>query len=228
MSLVFDLMLVGLILYMVLKGRKRGFVKSSYTILSIVITIILMMTLEQPILEYLNKSPVGNAVRERIEIKVKENADTEDPISGENTDKIADGMKLPDIFSDFLSDSIKKGTDAVETVKNDFVKTLSDAITEAVLKIASFIILLILVQILTYLVLNALNIVMKLPVLSCINGMLGMIMGAVNGLLLVYIICAGLTLLAPTETLSSIGGIVDKTLFVRYFYNNNILMGLFI
>ncbi len=233
MNYIFDLVLIGIITASVLVARRRGFLKSSYTVLSLIISAVLIVTLQQPFTDYLTSSALGQTVREKVELQVLGTAEDEMPqISGEEDEetavKVGEMMGLPTFLMDFLDEKLEKQAQAVETMKNDALTVLTDTVTEVILKIASIILLFLAVRLGVFLLLRLLDIIFKLPLLSGVNSFMGMIVGALNGLLIVYILCAILTLLAPTESLSVIGDVVDKTLIVKYFYDNNLLIELFI
>lgn len=233
MQYILDLALIAVITAAVLIAKKRGFLKSSYNVLSLIITAVLIFTMQEPFCEYLSSSKLGAAVRENVSKQVMGTAEGEfseidDVEDAETAVKVGEMMGLPTFLMDFLDDKLEKQTKAVEEMKNDALAVLTDTVTEVILKIISIALLFILVRLCVFLLLHFLDALFKLPVLNGINSFLGMIVGAVNGLLIVYVACALLTLLAPTESLSAISEAVDKTLIMKYFYNNNLLIELFI
>lgn len=233
MHYIFDIVLIAIITASVIISKRRGFLKSSYTVLSLIISAVLIVTLQQPFTEYLSSSALGQTVREKVEEQVlgiseEEMAEIEDTEDAETAVKVGEMMGLPVFLMDFLDEKLEKQAEAVETMKNDALTVLTDTVTEVILKIASIILLFLLVRVGVFLLLRLLDLIFKFPLLSGVNSFLGMMIGAFNGLLIVYIICALLTLLAPTESLSSIGDIVDSTILTKYFYNNNLLIELFI
>lgn len=233
MNYIIDLVLIGIITASVLVAKKRGFLKSSYTILSLIISAVLIVTLQQPFTDYLSASALGQTVRDKVQVQVmgtaeKEMEEIDDEEDGETAVKVGEMMGLPSFLMDFLDEKLQKQTEAVETMKNDALTVLTETVTEVILKIASIILLFLAVRLGVFLLLRLLNILFKLPLLSGINSFLGMLVGALNGLLIVYILCAVLTLLAPTESLSAISSVVDNTLITKYFYDNNLLIEMFI
>ncbi len=233
MNYIFDLVLIGIITASVLVAKRRGFLKSSHTVLSLIISAVLIVTLQQPFTDYLSSSALGQTVRDKVQLQVMGTAEEQmTDINAEEDEetavKVGEMMGLPSFLMDFLDEKLEKQTEAVETMKNDALAVLTDTVTEVILKIASIILLFLAVRLGVFLLLRLLDIIFKLPLLSGVNSFLGMIVGALNGLLIVYIICAVLTLLAPTESLSAISQIVDETLVVKYFYDNNLLIEMFI
>lgn len=233
MNYILDLILIAIITASVIVSKRRGFLKSSYTVLSLIISAVLIVTLQQPFTDYLSSSALGNTVRERVQKQVidvseEEMPEIENKEDAETAVKVGEMMGLPVFMMNFLDEKLEKQAEAVETMKNDALMVLTDAVTEVILKIVSVVLLFLLVRIGVFLLLRLLDLIFKFPLLSNVNSFLGMLIGAFNGLLIVYAICAFLMLLAPTEALSSISGTVESTLLVKYFYDNNLLVEFFI
>lgn len=233
MNYILDLVLIAVITASVLIGKRRGFLKSSYNILSFIITAVLILTMSDPFCAYLSASPLGDTVRGRVSEKVgasadKQEEDIRDSEDAETAVKVGQMMGLPDFLMKFLDDKLEKQTEAVETMKNNALDTLTDAVSEMIIKIASIILLFVLVRVGVFLLLKLLELLFSMPGLNSINAFFGMLAGAVNGLLIVYIICAVLTLLVPAANVSAIAQASDKSVLFKYFYNNNLLIELFI
>ncbi len=233
MHYLLDLALIAVVTSAVMIAKRKGFIKSSYNVLSLIITAVLILSLQQPFCDYLAKSALGETVREKVEEQVlgtaaSEEMEIQDAEDAETAVKVGEMMGLPEFLMRFLDEKLEKQTEAVENMKNNALEVLTDTVTEMILKIISILLLFILVRVGVFLLLHILEALFKLPVLNGINSFLGMIIGAVNGLLIVYIICALFTLLAPTESMGQIGEAIDKTLILKYFYNNNLLIELFI
>lgn len=233
MQYIIDLVTIGILTAAIVMGKQRGFLKSSYNLLSFVITAVLILTLQQPFCDYLSGSALGESIRAKVSEQVVGSAVSDMPeIEGsddaETAIKVGEVMGLPSFMMDFLDEKLKKQTEAIETMKNDALSTLSDAVTELILKIISILLLFILVRVCVFLLLHILNIIFRMPVLKSINSILGIAIGTVNGLIIIYIVCAVVTLLIPTDSVSSIVNMIDSTLITKYFYHNNLLIEMFI
>ncbi len=211
MSYLFDLALLAIIAVAVLIAKKKGFVKASYTIVSMIVSIILILILQAPFTSYLKGSALGKNIESKVHTQVENTA-------GDSVGEIADKMGLPS----FVADAIPQDT------KDQAIDAVTDTITEAVIKVLAFIILFILIRIAVHFILNSINCLMKLPVLSTINKWLAIPIGLINGVLAVYIICALIILLSPSEAMSNIGNIANESFIFKFFYNNNLLLSSFI
>ncbi len=233
MQYIIDLVTIGILTTAIVMGKQRGFLKSSYNILSFVITAILILTLQQPFCDYLSGSTLGENIRIKVNEQVlgsaeKDSAKIEGTDDAETAIKVGEVMGLPSFMMNFLDEKLQKQTEAVETMKNDALTTLSAAVTELILKIISILLLFVMVRVCVFLLLHILNIIFKMPILKSINSILGIAIGTVNGLIVIYIICAVITLLIPTDSVGSIVNMIDSTLITKYFYHNNLLIEIFI
>ena len=58
------------------------------------------------------------------------------------------------------------------------------------------------------------------------NKTLGIVLGVINGIIIVYVLCAVAVALIPVEHLNEFKEAVSKTLLTQFFYNNNIILNL--
>lgn len=91
-----------------------------------------------------------------------------------------------------------------------------------VIKIITAIGLFIVMKLLVMLLFMIIGTVFKLPLLSQVNSLAGGLIGLINAAIIVYIICAALSLNAD------ISGEIEKTMLLKHFYNNNFILNLFI
>ena len=84
------------------------------------------------------------------------------------------------------------------------------------------------VKFFVFLLLKILESLFKLPGLKTINRLLGAGLGVINALLLIYIICGAVSLFAPADKLVLIEETVQNTYILKYFYENNLLLSLFV
>ena len=217
--LIFDAVIVLIFVICILYSMKQGFVKSSSAILSIVLTIILMFAFQDSISTYLKNSQFGKDINEKItqaltqqnqDVEIEENEDSED-------------FGLPMFFGTMLKDTEEK----IENVKNDLITQAAESATSSLINILSIIILYIAIRIALFFLLKIINLVFKLPVLKSINKLAGALVGAINALFIVYILCAGLIWFVPNDSSETIKEAVSKTYITQYFYNNNKLLDLF-
>lgn len=67
----------------------------------------------------------------------------------------------------------------------------------------------------------------RLPVLKFVNKTAGVLIGVVNALFLVYLLAGAAMLLVPADQIGLLDKAMHQTYFAGIFYNNNVLLELF-
>lgn len=218
--LIFDLAIAFIFIICIGHSMKQGFVKASSAILSIVLTIVLMFAFQDSISTYLKNSQFGQDITKKItEALVQKDSEVVNEPDEEKTGEFG----LPMFFGSFLDDTEEK----IETAKNDLIEQAAESATASVINILSIVLLYIAIRIALFFALKIINAIFKLPVLKSINRLAGAAIGVVNALFIVYILCAGLIWFVPNDSSELIKDTVSKTYITQYFYNNNLLLELF-
>ena len=113
-------------------------------------------------------------------------------------------------------------------IKNNVMEVITDSLTLLIMRIIALILLFILVRIFVFLAVKILESLFGLPGLKTINKTLGAVIGIVNALLVIYIICGAVSLFTPTDKLAVISETLNQTVLLGYLYNHNLLLGLLI
>ena len=212
-ALIFDIIVVGIFVLCILHSMRQGFIKSVSAIVSIVLTIVLMFAFQDSINTYLRESDFGIAVNEKItDALLKDGFDDKDTNETEE-------LKLPG----FLKPIIEETQKTVDDTKNSLLEETANGVTTTILNVLSILLLFVIVKILLFFALKILDIIFKLPLLKSVNKIAGVAVGAINALFIIYILCAGLIWFGLNDVTSEIG----NTFIAQYFYNNNILLDLF-
>lgn len=194
----------------------RGFMKSSYTIISLILTVVLMYALKTPFESYIARSELGETIAHNLTYHISENMAAETPEADAS-------LGLPK----FLQVKIQGQLDAAGQATSGFVADASAAAAHSIIQIIAVVLLFLLIRIGVFILLKVLDAVFKLPVLNFVNKTAGVLMGIINALLIVYLLCAAVTFLVPAENLGALDRAMHKTYIAGIFYNNNILMELF-
>lgn len=230
MAYIFDAILLAVIIFCIVRAAKKGFLASSRSIVALILTAILLTAMQPTVLTYLQSSALGENIRETVAKNVMKSYEKEQlPEDADTTDTetavmICNSLGLPE----FMASGIKDGIKDMSEIKNNVMEVISDAISITILKVLSVIILFILVRIIVFLALKLLETLFTLPGLKTINKTLGACIGIINAIIVVYILCGAVTLFTPTDKMPAVSETVSQTMIVKYFYENNILMSLFI
>ena len=211
-SYIIDAAAAVIILIAFAAGMKKGLVKSVWRAAAWIITAVLVFALIQPVTGILKNTPVyektETAVHNALKVRITENTDEE---------KIG----VPEfLLKNIDAESIKNSTgEALDKT----VSELSANVTDVIIKIGAFVLLFIIIKIILAVIFHILNAASKLPVINGTNKLLGGLLGIINILFVIYIVCAVLTLFVTKEIVSDT---INSTYLVKYFYNNNILLQL--
>lgn len=226
MAYVFDIVLVVIIAIFVILSAKKGFLSASKNIITLLLTVTLLASMQGVMLEALQSSAVSDGIREIVSKNVTKTYEKEElPEEADTTDTkqavvICRAMALPDFMTNSIEDSIRQ----MSEIKNNVMEVITDSITLMILRIIAMLLLFVLVRILVFLAVKILESLFGLPVLRTINKTLGAVIGILNSLLVIYVICGAISIFTPIDQLSGVQQVMDKTLLVQYFYNNNLLL----
>ncbi len=216
--IIFDIVVALIFVLIVCNCIKKGFIKASYSILSIILTIILMLSFQNTICEYIRTSPVGQNIEEKVLTILSDSVN----INTENTSE--NETSLPQFLQNFTKDY----DDKIQSVKDDFIEDTAKTLTDSIISVLSLIVLYILIRLVLFVLLKVLNIVFSLPVLNSVNKLGGALIGIANALFIVYILCALLFLFTPSNYTQTVNTAISNTYITNYFYDNNLLLKLFL
>lgn len=213
MSIVFDILLVLLLIASIVVGYQKGLIKTVWKIAALIITIVLVMLLRDPAINYLS----GSGMAQDINTKISENVSVP---TGGGVD-IADNLNLPEFMKGEVNNQIKN-TQGVITSVNETVTSSLTSFTVAVIACVLLFIIIRLLLMVAYIILSG---VTKLPVIRGVNKLVGSLLGLINMIFMIFLLLSCVSLFAPAD--SELFEILNNTYLVKYFYNYNILLKLF-
>lgn len=102
----------------------------------------------------------------------------------------------------------------------------AEMLSQTVLNVISFVLLIIFVKLILGIVLKILNVVAKLPVIKQANSLLGMLSGLAIGVLICYIIIGILSAINNAGGLQEIKPYLENSYFVSMLYERNLMKDL--
>ena len=230
MNFILDLILILAIAACIIFSMKKGFISVSKSLLAIILTLVLMSSMQPVLLGLLEGSVFGDRVKERVlenitSVYEKEDFKKDTKTSDADTaDKICESLGFPN----FVEKSIKATLSGLYEAEKNVMDVITESVTIMILKVLSMILVFIIVRLLVFLLVKLLALIFELPGLKTINKTMGAILGIVNAMLIVYIVCAAVSLFMPAESRIVIDETVRKTYILKHFYENNVLMLMFV
>ncbi len=206
MSLIIDLIIVAIILLFTFLGYKRGLIKVAIKLCTFIIAIIVAFVLYKPI---------SNVVIENTGI----DESIETAITNRILPEGASVDEEVELSNDLPSVILKNGENTVQSIATSFSNTIIEAVC--------FFIIFIAVKIILKFITALADLIAKLPILKQFNALGGTIYGVLEGLFLVFVGFAIISLIAPLIDVSILEAINSSTLG-SIFYNNNILLNFII
>lgn len=212
---ILDAAVIVIYVLAVIFFRKKGFLKASETIISLILTVCLMST-ALPFFEgVIADSAIGESVVSGVsEFLVPEQTEKEE--------------EKESALPDFLQSAVDKNLEKIDEAKTDMMEATAEQTSKVILQAISAILLFILVKIGIFLLFRLLDLVCHIKLMGFVNRTLGIILGVINATIIIYVLCAVIAVFLPAEYAMPIKEAMDKTILARYFYNNNFLMQIFV
>jgi uncharacterized membrane protein required for colicin V production len=202
MSLIIDLIIIAIVLLFTFLGYKRGLIKVAIKLCTFFIAIIVAFMLYKPIANIV----IDNTqIDEKIESAITQKILPEGALESEN---IEVSQKLPSII-------LKNSENTVQSIS----RACSTKLIEAACLLLIFIIIKVALKFVTFLA----DLIAKLPILKQFNKLGGTIYGVLEGLFIVFVGFAVISLIAPLLD-SSILEAINSSIVGSICYNNNILL----
>lgn len=202
MAIAVDLIVLAIVLLFVFLGYKRGLVKVAFKLCTFFIAIILAFMLYKPVAKIvIENTNIDETIETKITDKILPEGKTE-------TDEIDLSESLPTII-------LKNSENTVQSI----AKSCSNTLIETACLVLIFIIAKIVLKFVTALA----DLIAKLPILKQFNKLGGTIYGIIEGLFIVFLGFAVISLIAPMLDVSVLEAINSSTLG-SICYNNNILL----
>jgi uncharacterized membrane protein required for colicin V production len=221
-----DVAVIGIISLLALIGFYRGFVKSIFKIISFFAAIIVSIKFYPEVAKFLEATPLYNSVWSFINDGIVERqriiSDSLATAGDSAMKQTLNSLSLPSFLNNFIISKIPEQNNLVDLAKVSDL--LTDQITKIVVDLSALLLIYIAIRIILFLLRFVLEGIAKLPVFKQIDKLGGLIMGAVEGLLTIYILMAILMLFHTTPNFDQIFEIVNSSNIAKYFYENNFII----
>lgn len=216
-----------------LTGFAKGFLKIVYSLVSWIVILVFIICATPHIQNYLkNDTNIYNKVVAYCEEAIREQAEQEMEESGgdmsaltENELFAAIAEKLPENLLEDLKAQTSEITDELMESYGLYDKT-AVALADLFLQGISTLVAMIAGAIVSAFLSMVLGFIAKLPLIGFANKVLGLVAGAANGLLIIWIAFYLVAVLCTTELGSTIITHIYASEFLTYLYENNIILSI--
>lgn len=217
------------LLVMILHGHYRGFIRLAVSMVALVLSLGLVHAAMPTVTQYLkNNTTINQVLAENMKnaAGVGKLTEQEDAIGQSEPSSvqrmIIEGLNLPENVKTALIDNNTSEVYELLGV-NAFADYIGNYLADMVLNTVGFVLLFILVYLAIRLVMGWLDLLAKLPVLSGINQIAGALLGAVEGLVFLWILCLVLTACSGTAWGMDLIRQVEASPWLSFLYTHNFL-----
>lgn len=229
-------MIVAILLGMAVIGYRKGLIKMVVSVLSVLVTLVLVVTLQPEISSMLKETQIYEKLKTQttmvIHDKVYEKLEQGDLWRETDnlealTNELLERMNIPGEIQEFLKDSILKtniqGT-TMEGIANELSTQIGEKLADLVLDCGVFAVSYFLILACVKLLFGAVNLISYFPLIHGANKIAGFVLGLAEGVCIVWVFFLLLTTMGGPE--------LDETLFpqiqgnplLSFLYENNLLM----
>lgn len=204
-----------------IRGRKVGFIRTVFSLVSMLLAVILTIWISPIMKDFLKSNEKFNdGLTYRIEKMLP--FSTEKVVEKEQ-DSLIDEMKLPKTLKQSLKEynTLEKQK---ELAANSFQEYISRYLAEVIINALSFILTFIIISALLWVICMALDIISKLPLIHSVNKTAGLLAGCVQGLFEVWLFFILLTVFGSTSFGQRIMALIGESELLSFIYNNNVLL----
>lgn len=212
---------------MVLFGHYKGFIRLAVSAVSLIATLFVVQTAMPHVTNYLKNS---TGVYQFIVDGMKSVAGLDEDMVVEEPSaqrKIIEELELPKQLKDSLLENNNYEAYNVLGV-NTFKDYISGYLANVILNIAGFLVMFVLVYAILHFITAWLDLVARLPILSGINKVAGALLGAVEGMFILWLLCLLVTMFAGTGLGRIIIMQIEASTWLTYIYEHNLLGNLVI
>ena len=210
MSIIVDIIILAIFALCLILGYKRGLTGSLIKILSFVVSLVIAFVLFIPVSNII----IDNTqIDENLEQSIRELIIQEESNSTEES-------KMPEAITDYI---IEKVEQAADDAKESIVDSTATDVAQTIVKAGTWIALFMIARILLIFLRFITSLIAKLPVIKQFDKLGGIIYGLLEALIIVYVILAIISFVAPM-TNGTLSEAIDSSILGNLMYNNNLLL----
>ncbi|MCX7841834.1 MAG: CvpA family protein [Clostridia bacterium] len=222
-----DLIVLGIILAFAVVGMVKGFILSVFRLTSFFVSIIISIKFYPVAAEFLKGTFLYTSIQKSIFKSLMLQQQTQGPNVGEQVkqslaQRIIESLHLPGFMKDMVTSSIPDIAKLTDVSR--IVELISRELASIAVSVISLVLLYIAVRIALIFVRIILEGVAKLPVFKQLDKLCGFALGAVEGLLTVYIILAVVMLFNAAPQFGQLFEAMESSVLARFLYQHNFIV----
>lgn len=217
-----DIGVLVIILIFTIIGVRNGFLYSVFRLFSYIVSVIFAVKFYPVLSEMLQKTVIYTNIKTSvINGIIKQQAADGVSLQERTAQSMVDGLKLPGFLKDAILDNVgKKDIFGVQKI----LDAIGSEIALLVINILSMILIYLIIRFGLIFARVLIKTIAKLPVFRQLDKAGGLILGAIEGVLIVYILCALLILFSAFPKFTQVINSIETSRVASYFYQNNFIV----
>ena len=221
MEIVLLIIVIGILALSALIGYQKGFLRTIVGMSSLLISFALMVILSPYVTDFItNRTSFRETVYESIDEKLMDLVKEKE---AETTEEIRDALEdsfIPSLLLQRFNDKISDGL-----LPEEYVHNASMYMANKVASALGILVTLVLSFIIFKLILILTGLISKVPVVSGVNKVFGILIGLVRGLILVWILCYAVTVFSYTDIGQEAVQAMKDNKVLSLFYDGALSLG---
>lgn len=221
MAFIIDIIIIAVIALCTFLGYKKGLIKLAVGILGFFLAIIIALILYTPISNFIiNNTNIKDNIKNAISDTVKSYVIKEENTEGEEKQQESKVMVT------YIDGIVAKQKEMIVTGEKELIDTVSDNVAVNIIRIGVALAVFIISKLILIFINVFADLIGKLPIIKQFNKAGGTIYGVIQGVLIVYIVFAIISLIAPMLNNADFLEQINNSLIGNIVYNNNIILKL--
>ncbi len=220
MSIIIDLVILGILILCIALGYHKGLTGSLLKIISFVLALVIAFVLFKPVSSFIiNQTDWDENLEQSIRNMIID--DKQEETSQDETNE--EDKNMPTVIMEHIN---KKVEEAGEDAKEAIVDATSRDVAVTIINAGTWIGLFLVARIVLFFVKGLASLITKLPVIKQFDKLGGIIYGVVEAVIIIYGILAVLSFVSPLIEGTGILVAIQKSFVGSVMYNNNLLLKL--
>ena len=208
MGIIVDLILIACFILFIFVGYKKGLAGSLIKLCSFVIALILALALYKPVA---NAVKDNTQIDENIKSTIVETFGQQEQTQEENMPK----------------DLVQNISSEIENATSEAVNNIAQSISDTIINIGAGIVIFIVTRLLLIIVSIFAKQIVKLPIIGLVDKVGGIAYGAVEGIVIIYIVLGLISLSSLIWVDNAVVTAITNSGIGSFLYNNNIILKIF-
>ena len=208
MGIIVDLILIACFILFIFVGYKKGLAGSLIKLCSFVIALILALALYKPVA---NAVKDNTQIDENIKSTIVETFGQQEQTQEENMPK----------------DLVQNISSEIENATSEAVNNIAQSISDTIINIGAGILIFIVARLLLIIVSIFAKQIVKLPIIGLVDKVGGIAYGAVEGIVIIYIVLGLISLSSLIWVDNAVVTAITNSGIGSFLYNNNIILKIF-